>query len=87
MNKIFKIWNKQDKINGVDANVILATQPFCAESGDIILISNENTPERVTNIECKSILASIFDIDINLNIDDFMKEYFEKIEIKVDLEN
>jgi len=87
MNRVYKVWNRQDKINGVEAKIILEKQPFCAEDGDIILIANASNPNKITNIECKSILSSIFDIDISLNIYEFMKTYFEKTKVKTDIEN
>lgn len=73
----YTIWNKQDAINGVEASVILAKEPFKNYEGDIILISN--TGNRIDSIECKGILARVYSISPELDIDTFMQEYIAKL--------
>lgn len=73
----YKIWNRIDDINGVEANHFLSQEPFKNYDGDIILIYN--IPNRVSQVECKDILAAIYDINANLEIDEFMAQYFAKI--------
>ena len=76
--KQYKVWNREDSINGVSASHFLEKQPFKNYTGDIILIYSPSG--RVTNIECKDILASIYDIDQTLPIDTFMMLYFAKVD-------
>ena len=73
----YKLWNKVDAINGVSASHFLNNEPFKSCKHDIILIYNENG--RVTQIECKNILANVYGIDINLDLDNFMAQYFSKV--------
>ena len=75
---MYKIWNRKDKINGVDASHFLSQIPFKNYNGDIILIYTEDG--KVSNVECKDILANVYQIDPALAIDDFMSEYYKKIE-------
>lgn len=73
----YTIWNKQDAINGIEASVILAKEPFKNYEGDIILISN--TGNKIDSIECKGILARVYSISQELDIDTFMQEYIAKL--------
>lgn len=75
--KTYKLWNKIDLINGVAASHFLTKQPFKNYDGDIILIYNDGG--RVTNVESKEILASVYGIDKTLSLDEFMAKYFEAI--------
>lgn len=68
----YKIWNRKDTINGKEANHFLNREPFKSETGDIILIYNG---DRVSQVECKSILANVYGIDPTLPLDAFMAEY------------
>ena len=77
MNKTYKIWDRVEKINGVEPDHFLKSEPFRSEKGDIILVMVNG---RVTEVQCKSILAGVYDIDINLDLDAFMAEYFAKVE-------
>ena len=74
----YELWDKKSKINGVAASHFLNEQPFKNYNGDIILIYGDNN--KVSNVECKDILATIYGIDASLNIDDFMTAYFTKLE-------
>ncbi|MDY5645595.1 MAG: hypothetical protein SPF22_01095 [Candidatus Onthovivens sp.] len=73
----YSLWNKADNINGVEASHFLNQSPFKNYSGDIILIFSDDN--RVSNVECKEILAKIYDIDDTLPLDEFMTAYKEKI--------
>ena len=75
----YKIWNRQDPINGKEASYFLSREPFKSETGDIILIYNG---DRVSQIECKSILASVYGIDKDLSIEYFMLAYEEALKPK-----
>ena len=75
--KQYKLWDRKENINGVQASHFLKQRPFNNYSGDIILIYSGS---RVFNVECKEILAEVFGIDPMLPLDEFMSEYFAKIE-------
>lgn len=76
--KNYKLWNRMDSINGVQASHFLSQQPFKGYTGDIILIYADSG--RVSNVECKDILASVYGIDKNLSLDAFMTAYFANLE-------
>ena len=73
----YKLWNRVDTINGVQPSHFLNQLPFKGYSGDIILIYNDNG--KVSNIECKDVLANVYDLDVTLSLDDFMNAYFAKL--------
>ena len=73
----YKLWDRKEIINGVEASHFLNQPPFKNYSGDIILIYSESG--KVTNVECKDILASIYNLDKTLDLDSFMTKYFEVI--------
>lgn len=74
----YKLWNRVEMINGVAPSHFLNQNPFKDYKGDIILIYTDNG--KVSNVECKDILASVYEIDKTLPLDDFMSEYFAKLE-------
>ena len=45
--------------------------------GDIILIYGED--DKISQVECKDILASVYGIDKTLSLDEFMTQYFAKL--------
>jgi hypothetical protein len=82
--KKYELWDRVSPINNVEASYFLNQEPFKSETGDIILIYGDN--ERVSNVECKSILASVYGIDVNLPLDEFMNAYFGKLEEQNEVE-
>ena len=72
----YKIWNKTDSINGVEAQVILNKSPFNKTSGDIILIYENE--QQILAIESKDVLAEVYGINKEQALADFMEEYFIK---------
>ncbi len=72
----YKLWNRQDKINGVEPSHFLKQPTFKNYYGDIILIYNG---DKVSQVERKDTLAKIYNIDINLGLDGFMSVYFDKL--------
>jgi hypothetical protein len=74
----YTVWNRQDKINGQEASYFLNSTPFKNCTHDIILIMNESG--QVIQIECKNVLANHYNIDIELDIDSFMEQYFAILE-------
>lgn len=73
----YKVWNKTSSINGLEPQHFLSKPPFKNYEGDIILIYGENG--KISQVECKDILASVYEIDKTLSLDEFMKQYFEKL--------
>ena len=82
--KKYQLWDKTSPINNVEASYFLSQEPFKSETGSIILIYGDNN--RVSNVECKSILASVYDIDESLPLDEFMTVYFSKLEEQNEVE-
>lgn len=79
--KQFTIWDRKSTINGVAASHFLNQTPFKGYAGEIILIKTEDG-SRVTNVECKDILADVYGIDKALSMDSFMVQYFAKLEAR-----
>ena len=73
----YKLWNRIDTINGIEANYFLEQKPFKDYEGDIILIYGKD--DKISQVECKDILASVYGIDKTLSLDEFMTQYYEKL--------
>ena len=73
----YKLWNRIDTINGIEASYFLEQKPFKDYEGDIILIYCKDG--KISQVECKDILASVYGIDKTLALDKFMTQYFEKL--------
>lgn len=70
---IYKVWDKISPINGLETQHFLSKQPFKDYDGDIILVYGED--EKVSQVECKDILAKVYGIDNTLPLDEFMTQY------------
>ena len=73
----YSLWNRKDTINGKEASYFLEQKPFKNYKGDIILIYGKDN--KVSQVECKDILAKVYGIDNTLSLDEFMAKYFEKL--------
>ena len=73
----YKVWDKTSSINGLEPQHFLSKHPFKDYEGDIILIYVENN--KVSQVECKDILASLYGIDKTLSLDEFMTQYLAKL--------
>ena len=73
----YKVWDKTSSINGLEPQHFLSKQPFENYEGDIILIYCKDG--KISQVECKDILASVYEIDKTLSLDEFMTQYFEKL--------
>ena len=69
----YSLWNRKDTINGKEASYFLEQRPFKDYEGDIILIYADSG--KVSQVECKDILASVYGIDKTLSLDEFMAQY------------
>lgn len=75
MGLTYRIWNKTDSINGVQAEHFLESSTFKGYNGDIILFLQDNV---VTQVERKDTLSQLYNIDITLGLDAFVSEYLNK---------
>ena len=73
----YKVWNKTSSINELEPQHFLSKPPFKNYEGDIILIYGKD--DKVSQVECKDILASVYGIDKTLSLDEFMTQYFAKL--------
>ena len=80
----YKLWDRKETINGIEAGHFLNQLPFKNYSGDIILIYGESG--KVSNVECKDILANHYNLDKTLDLDSFMTAYFEAINQEATIE-
>ena len=69
----YSLWNRKDTINGKEASYFLEQRPFKDYESDIILIYDDSG--KVSQVECKDILASVYGIDKTLSLDEFMAQY------------
>lgn len=76
----YTIWDKKTDINGVNAEYFFTTNPYknFVQNETIILTHDEN--DNVDEFLRKEVLAKHYDIDINLDIDTFMTQYFAILE-------
>ena len=73
----YSLWNRKDTINGKEASYFVEQKPFKDYEGDIILIYCYSG--KVSQVECKDILSSVYGIDKTLSLDEFMTQYFAKL--------
>lgn len=69
---MWTIWNKETEINGFSAEAFLARNKHLTNEETIFLKSVNG---RVTQVEGKMILASVYNIDPTLPNDEFIAEY------------
>lgn len=69
---MWSIWNKQSEINGFSAEWFLRRNKHLANEETIFL---KTVNGRVTQVEGKGILASVYGIDPALTNDEFIAEY------------
>lgn len=73
----YEIWNKKDKINGVDADRVIVN--FGIQPDDEVFLILDNT-DSVHFIEISRIIKSVYDLDENLSVDEVAEEYIRIIE-------
>lgn len=79
---MWTIWNKTTEINGFSAEAFLARNKHLTNE-EIIFLKSVNG--RVTQVEGKMILASVYDIDPTLPNDEFIAEYERVISTPVEV--
>lgn len=74
----FKIWNKIDKINNVDAIEIINGQNIDTDDVIFLVYGEEDVEQKVvTRIENLEIIKSNYKLDKNLSVEDSIIKYFE----------
>jgi hypothetical protein len=79
----YKIWNKEDKINGVDADRIIDNLGIKPDDEVFLILDNADS---VHFIEISRIIKSVYDLDENLSVDEVAEEYI-RIKEKEKLQN
>jgi hypothetical protein len=69
---MWTVWDKQTEINGFSAEAFLARNKHL-QNEEVIFLKTVNG--RVTNVEGKNILASVYGIDATLPDMEFIAEY------------
>lgn len=67
------VWNKQDAINGISAYEVIHSHNI-KESDEIFLVMNGG---RVTELQFKDIIASNYNLDINMTVEQVAQKYVE----------
>jgi len=70
---MFKVWNKKEKINGVDAEIIIKSNNIKQED-EIFLVIDDNTL-KVTEIQFKDVICLNYNISIDLTTEEVAQEY------------
>lgn len=69
---MWSVWNKTTSINGFSASDFLARNKHLQNESTIYI---KTVNGRVTQVEGKNILASVYGIDATLNDEEFIAEY------------
>lgn len=81
----YKIWNKQDKINGVDAEYVINSLNIRDTDGVFLVVDHL---DEVQAIEIDRIIKGVYSLDANLTTDEVAKEYIRiKEEEKQQVQN
>ena len=83
----YKIWNKKDKINNVDAEYVINSLNI-RETDNVFLIIDQL--EEVQAIEIDRIIKGVYNLDANLTVEEVAKEYIrikeeEKLQAEKDV--
>ena len=70
----YKIWNKEDKINGVDADHIIDNLGIKPDDEVFLILDNTDSTRF---IEVSRIIKSVYDLDENLSVDKVAEEYIK----------
>lgn len=78
---MWNIWDKQSDINGFSAEYFLGRNKHL-QNEDVIYIKTVN--DRVTEVQGKKTLSTVYGIDYNLSDEDFIAAYIEAITPEID---
>ena len=81
----YKIWNKKDKINNIDADYFIKDLSIRESDGVFLVFDNL---EEVQAIEIDRIIKGVYNLDANLTVEEVAQEYIRiKEEEKQQAEN
>lgn len=85
----YKIWDKKEKVNGVDAEYVINSMRIQEDDEVFLILDSANN---VQAIEIAKIIKGVYNLDINLTVDEVAKEYIriheeEKLKAKRDAIN
>lgn len=69
---MYRIWNKEDKINGVEADRIIASLGIKPDDEVFLILDNTDS---VHFIEISRIIKAVYDLDENLSVEEVAEEY------------
>lgn len=83
----YKIWNKKEKINNVDAEYVINSLNIREEDGVFLIIDHLN---EVQAIEIDRVIKSVYNLDKNLSVEEVAQEYIrikeeEKLQAEKDM--
>ena len=68
----YKIWDKKEKINNVDAEYVIETLKI-SETDEVFLIVDSQ--DNIQAVEIDRIIKSVYNLDANLSVEEVAKEY------------
>ena len=83
----YKIWDRKEKINNVDAEYIINSLNIRETDGVFLIVDHL---EEVQAIEIDRIIKSVYNLDVNLSVEEVAKEYIrikeeEKLQAEKDV--
>ena len=70
----YKIWNKKDKINNIDADYFIKDLSIRDTDGVFLVLDNL---EEVQAIEIDRIIKGVYNLDKNLSVEEVAQEYIK----------
>ena len=85
----YKIWNKKDKINGVNADYFIKDLSIRDTDGVFLVLDNL---EEVQAIEIDRVIKGVYNLDANLTVEEVAQEYIrikeeEKLQVSRQVTN
>ena len=81
----YKVWNKKDKINNVDAEYVINSLNIRETDGVFLIIDHL---DEVQCIEIDRIIKGVYNLDANLSLEEVAEEYIRiKEEEKIQAQN
>ena len=81
----YKVWNKKDKINNVDAEYVINSLNIRETDGVFLIIDHL---DEVQCIEIDRIIKGVYNLDANLSVEEVAEEYIRiKEEEKIQAQN
>ena len=68
----YKIWDKKEKINNVDAEYVIETLKISETDGVFLIVDSQ---DNIQAVEIDRIIKSVYNLDANLSVEEVAKEY------------